>query len=95
MSKFITAWVVLIILVITVNVYALRISKPLTLTYPLTAEQISQLNKYSEEIWLIQNGRFEFDVTTSKTNAKNGEVWINSSNNKLEWKSNGTVYSTP
>lgn len=87
--------VIFIIFFTSANVFGLRISKPLTLTHPLTEGQISQLNKYLEEIWLIQNGRFELDVTSSKTAAKNGEIWVNSSNNKLEWKSNGTVYSTP
>lgn len=88
-------WIVILFCLIATDVFGLRVSKPLTLTYPITAEQISQLNKYLEEIWLIQNGRFELDVTSSKTSAKNGEIWVNSSNNKLEWKSNGTVYSTP
>lgn len=95
MNKTIILIASLVISLSAYNSYALRVSKPLTLTYPITAEQVSQLNKYLEEIWLIQNGRFEIDVTSSKANAKNGEFWINSSNNKLEWKSNGTVYSTP
>ena len=91
-----TAWVSLILLVITVNVYALRVSKPLTLTYPITAEQVSQLNKYLEEIWLIQNGRQELDVvSSSKTSPKNGEIWLNSGTNKIEFRIGGVTYSAP
>jgi len=85
----------IILVLCATNVWALRIARPPTLSYPLSENQVAQLNKFMEDIWLIQNGRFELDVTSSKTAAKNGEIWVNSSNNKLEWKSNGTVYSTP
>lgn len=95
MNKFLRLWTFLLVLLTATNVLALRINKPLTLNYPITQEQISQLNKFLEELWLIQNGRVELDVTTSKTSAKEGEVWINSSTNKIEWKSNGSVRSAP
>lgn len=77
------------------NVYALRVSKPVTLSNPITDDQLNQLNKFLEEIWLVQNGRQEIDVvTTSKVNARNGEMWIlTGSTVKLEFKAGGNVYS--
>ena len=96
MNKTIILVTALVTCLWTYNSYALRVSKPLTLTYPITEEQVSQLNKYLEEIWLIQNGRFEIDVVTSpKTNAKTGEIWIynNSGTYSLQVKAGGNVRS--
>ena len=66
------------------------------MTYPLTEGQISQLNKYLEEIWLIQNGRQELDVVSSaKSTPKNGEIWLNSSTNQIQFRIGGVTYSAP
>lgn len=74
MNKFL---IILCFLLIVSNGYALRASRPFILKYPLDQEQISQLNKYMEEIWFMQNGRSEFDIGTSqKTMARNGELWF-------------------
>ena len=87
--------IIVLIFMISKDAFGLRISRPLTLKYPITEDQVSQINKYLEDLWNIQNGRFELDVTTSKTSAKEGEIWVNSSTNKLEWMSNGSVRSAP
>jgi len=59
------------------TVYALRIARPLVLSYPITQEQVSQLNRYLEDVWNMQSGRYEMDtVTSTKTNSRNGEMWM-------------------
>ena len=56
---------------------ALRIARPLVLRFPYEEHQTSQLNKFLEDIWHVQDGRYEMDVeTTSKTGANNGEMWM-------------------
>lgn len=62
---------------IATSAYCLRVNLPPVLSLPITDSQVSQLNQYLKDIWNIQNGRFELDVvTTSKTAAKNGEIWV-------------------
>jgi len=82
-------------LFISTTVYALRIQRPLVLTYPITEEQVSQLNKFLEEVWLVQQGRVELDIGASKSKAKNGEMWIykNGSTYTLQVMAGGTVRS--
>src|SRR3990167_3473904 len=85
---------IFLLCLITTNVFAYRISKPLSLTYPITEEQISQLNRFLEEIWILANGRFELDVvTTTKSAAKNGELWIfnDGGTYKLQFKAGDAV----
>ncbi len=89
---------ILIILNIATMAYALRASRPLTLTMPLTQDQLTQLNAYLNDIWNMQNGRFELDiVTTSKSGAKNGEVWIKKTGSTyyLEIKAGDAVRTSP
>jgi len=44
---------------------------------PWTSEQMKQHNEAHEDLWNLSNGEYNFDiVTTSKTNADNGDVWI-------------------
>ena len=93
LNKFLS---VILLLGICSNAYALRIAKPVTLNYPITQDQVISLNRYLEEIFNIQNGRIELDVVTSeKSGANNGEVWLNSSTNQIQFKIGGTVYSAP
>lgn len=69
--------IIFLSLILATNVYALRVARPLILKHPLTEDQVSQLNRFLEDIWNMQYGRFEIDVVTSpKTNAKNGEFWM-------------------
>ena len=57
--------------------WGFRVQRPPTLTLPLDQSQISQLNRYLEDIWKLQQGEFNLDiVTTSKTNSQNGDFWI-------------------
>lgn len=90
--------IVLIVLNIATMAYALRASRPLTLTMPLTQDQLTQLNVYLNDIWNMQSGRFELDiVTTSKSGAKNGEIWIKNTGGTyyLEVKAGGAVRTSP
>jgi len=76
--------------------WSLRVSLPPVLSNPIDDKQISNLNKYLKDMWDMQSGRFELDVVTStKTNAKNGEIWIfnDSGTYKLQVKAGGTVRS--
>ena len=85
-----------IIFLLATNVYALRINKPPVLTEPITGDQITQLNRYLEDLWNISNGRFELDtVSTSKGNAKNGEIWILKTGlvGRIQYKTEGIVYT--
>ena len=90
--------IIFLILFIATNAYALRLNTPPTLSTPTTEEETSQLNRFLNDSWLIQNGRFELDVvTTPKTNAKNGEIWIilTGSVAKIQFKANGIIWTTP
>ena len=78
------------------SVFGLRASAPPNLTHPITEGQITQLNKYLDDVWDITNGRIELNIyTTAPTDAKNGEVWLNSTSNQIQFKIGGTVYSAP
>jgi hypothetical protein len=75
---------------------AFRISRPLKLSYPLSKDQVNNLNAYLESVWNLQNGEFNFDVqTTQKTNAQNGDVWMLQTGNviRLQYKANGTIFT--
>ena len=68
---------VVLFLVLVFPVYALRATRPPSLKSPITQDQVSELNRYLEEMWNMQYGRYEADiVTTSKSSAKNGEIWL-------------------
>ena len=95
MKKFVIA---LLILNIATIGYALRASRPPVLTMPLTQDQLTQLNVYLNDLWNMQNGRFELDiVTTSKSGAKNGEIWIKKTGATyyLEFKAGDAVRTSP
>ena len=84
------------ILLISSLVYGYRISRPVTFTYPLDKEQVSKLNNYLEDIWTLQNGRFNFDVvTTTKSNADAGTIWFIQTGNvvRLHTKYNGHIFT--
>jgi hypothetical protein len=81
-------------LLIATSVYALRVTRPISLTHPITKEQVVQLNRNLDDLWNIQNGRFELDiVTTTKTNSRNGEIWIwnDAGTYKLQFKAGDAV----
>ena len=75
--------------------WSLRVPLPPILSNPITDDQVATLNNYLKNIWDIQNGRFEIDtVSSSKSSAKNGELWIlTSPSPRLQFKSGGTVYT--
>lgn len=86
----------LFIITLAHQVYAYRIPRPPILRLPLTQDQISKLNDTLEDIWNLQNGEFNLDiVTSSKTNAANGDIWIlnDSGTYKLEFKAGGSVHT--
>jgi hypothetical protein len=89
--------VVLLALIIlfglTIHSYGLRIQRPRHFTYPLSESDVSELNSILEEIWLVQQGRYEADAVPSvKPNANTGEFWINTPENAFEYIVDGTVY---
>ena len=92
-------WVwIFIILFLCREVYALRVNQAPRLSNPPTQEEISVLNKFLADIWNITNGRYQLDVvTTPKTNAKNGELWVifTSPTGRLQWKANDTIFTSP
>lgn len=78
------------------SAYALRVNRPPKISTPMTEDETSQLNRFLEDSWNIQNGRVELDNTgTAKTNAKNGEMWVldTSVTSKLQFKSDGSVFT--
>lgn len=88
---------VILFLSLAGNAWSLRVAFPPTLSNPITDDQVATLNNYLKNIWDIQNGRFELDVvTTTKTSAKNGEIWIlnNAGSYSLQVKAGGVVRST-
>ena len=89
--------IVIAILLIAGNALALRALRPFTLVNPITEDQVSQLNKYLEELWNMQNGRFEFDVvSTTKSNANNGEMWIETDvTAEIKYRANDTTFTVP
>jgi len=89
-------FVIICILGLSVEVYALRITKPPRLIHPLTEEQVINLNNSIEDLWNISNGRLQLDiVTTTKALPSNGEVWIfnDSGTYKLEFRANDTTHT--
>lgn len=74
--------------------WSLRVAFPPTLSNPVTDDQLATLNRYLKDLWDMQSGRFELDVvTTSKSAAKNGEIWIfnDGGTYKLQFKAGGAV----
>lgn len=66
-----------LLLFVASTAWSLRVAFPPTLSAPITDDQIATLNAYLKNMWDMQNGRFELDiVTTTKNNAKNGEIWV-------------------
>ena len=78
------------------KVFGFRATRPPMTTFPFTEDQVSQLNRFNEEMWNMQYGRFELDIpTTSKTSAKNGEYWIfnDSGDYKYQYMAGDTVHT--
>ena len=76
-------------------VQGFRIARPPVFTLPWTDSQMTQLNDYHASLWNLQNGEFNLDVvTTSKTGAQNGDIWIlmTGITSTIQWKSNNIVY---
>ena len=87
---------ILLFLFISVNAYAVRISRPITFRHPIDKDEVDEINNIFEQIFLMQEGRYEADiVSTTKTNAKNGELWLiaTGSTVKIQFKAGGHVYT--
>jgi len=70
-------YVSLILLLLTSPSEARRISRPDTFKLPWSEEQVTNISNTLEDIFLMQKGRYEMDiVTTPKTDANNGEMWL-------------------
>lgn len=88
--------ITLVLTLLCTSAWALRINRPPTLSDPIDAEQIRHLQKYVDDLWNLQNGEFNFDiVTTTKTNAANGSIWILQTGvtSQIQWKANDTIYT--
>jgi len=85
---------VLLFLLLTYKSYALRMSRPSEFNLPWTQDQINDLNLIHEQLFLMQQGRYESDeVSTTKTNANNGEMWFFTNIVSLiQYKSYNDVY---
>lgn len=95
-KKFILAVVIILLLVTVENVKALRVARPAKLKYPLTEEQITDLNNTLEQLFDMQGGRYEADIETStKSNANEGEIWLikTGSTVYIQYKGNNRVYT--
>ena len=70
--------------------------RPVEFKLPWNDSQVKELNNTLTDVFNVQYGRFELDiVTTTKTNAANGEIWIlnNSGTYSLQVKAGGSVRS--
>ena len=88
--------IVLVILLLASTAWALRIPRPIVLKNPPTEDQIAQLNRFLEDVWNMQGGRYEMDiVATSKTAAKNGEAWLIKTGSvvRLQYRANNHVFT--
>ena len=86
--------VLIALLLLASAVDAFRMSRPPTLSYPIDEEQVDQLNSSLDDMFNLTNGKYNLDiVTTTKTNASNGDIWIlnDSGTYKLEFKAGGSV----
>ena len=67
----------LLLCLIVTPVFGLRMTRPTVFKLPWTDAQLTDLNNILEELFNMQKGRYELDiVTTTKSNANNGEAWI-------------------
>lgn len=91
-------WLIFICLVFaSTSVLAYRIPRPPLLSKDWTDDDINKLNESLDDIWNLQLGEFNFDiVTTTKTNADNGDLWIIDSGITSTWiqfKANDLIYT--
>jgi len=71
------ALIICLIILVTTVAYAYRIARPPTISLPMTKGQVSQLNDYLYRIWELQQGEYNLDVvTTAKTSADVGDIWL-------------------
>jgi len=86
----------LLILFLSGTALAFRIPRPSTFSEPLDRDQINKLNTVLNNLWNLTNGEYNLDiVTTSKTQADNGDVWIINDGGtfKLEFQAGDSVRS--
>jgi Tfp pilus assembly protein PilE len=91
-----TIIIIFLLFAISIQAYGMRIQKPRHFTYPMNEADVKELNSIFEQLFLMQQGRFELDkVTTTKSSANTGEIWIrqNGGLNYLEVMVDGTIYS--
>lgn len=89
-------WIGVIVVFLGGVAWGYRIPRPPTFTLPWTAAQVNQLNAVLQNLWKLQNGEFNLDiVTTSKTNAGNGDFWIvqTGATCYFQYKANNTVFT--
>lgn len=86
----------ILLAIILLTATGFRISRPPLFSHPVDEEQIKKLNVYLEDLWNLQNGEFNFDITTTpKTNADNGDIWFVQTGSiiRMQYKAGGHVYT--
>lgn len=87
---------IILLLMTVLTATAFRIVRPPQISLPLDRDQVNQLNNFTEDVWNLQNGEFNFDIsTTVKTNADNGDMWfiITGGTVRLQFKANNHVWT--
>ena len=84
------------LMLITYTALAFRIPSPPTFTLPWDETQITQLNDFALDVWNLTQGEYNFDiVTTTKTNADNGDLWLISTPPTvyIQYKANNHIFT--
>jgi hypothetical protein len=86
--------IIIILISICASAFAYRMQRPRHFTFPMTEADVADLNSILEELFLMQQGRYELDsVTSEKSNANDGEVWLNDTTNQIQYMADGSVYT--
>lgn len=88
--------VIVLILLSATTAFAFRINRPHTMSNPISEEQLTQLNSYLESVWNLQNGEFNFDITTTtKSGADNGDIWFVQTGSviRLQFRANNHTFT--
>jgi len=87
-------YLILLFIALIVTSLAFRNPRPTTFSEPFDRDQINKLNADLNNLWNLTNGEFNLDiVTTTKTNADNGDIWIfnDSGTFRLQFKAGDAV----
>lgn len=86
----------ILLIILVSRAFSYRIARAPTLSLPLNQDHINQLNRFNDSIFHLQQGEFNIDVVTStKTNAGNGDFWIimTGATATFQFKANNQIFS--